>query len=593
MPGTFVYTPPADTVLSAGLAQPLSAAFTPENTVRYFGVNATVFINVARAPQAALSITGAPSSAVFGSGFGVGTTGGSGTGAVTFAVTGVCSNTAGGAVITMTSGTGVCEITATKAGDTNYLEVTSAPVQVTAAKATQATLVVTGAPATAESGFSFTVDAAGGNGAGALTFTATGSCSSVGAVITMTSSTGTCSITATKAADANYLEAVSAPALVVGSGPVPPAFDIVQTSAFLSVPLTGVPIPASLSVRLQANGVSVVAPAGGIAITASSDNAACVVVSNGTIAAGEFVGTVGIIAGNATLPCTAIVTATTAAYGSDAVTIVVHPYATAPVTGAATALSYFNPAPLPDPVGVVKSNVASVSYFNPSPIPNPSGSIATSVAAVSYFNPASVPSPSGSVASSAAAVSYFNPAPIPNASGSIATSVASVSYFNPATVPSSGGLVTANVAAVSYCNPDGTCTPGSPEQQPMAPLSQGLAATSPPDDAASVASATFAISLANGPTATQVRPVNLSRSQATRYTLRIDGANLNEAIVVTLLGVEPYVVVEPPVASADGRRVTVQVLITQSTPLGVVPVVVSGAGWITPDVPGMRVEIVP
>ena len=83
VPGTFVYTPAAGTVLSAGLAQPLSVAFTPDNTIRYFGANATVFINVAKAPQAALTITGAPASAVYNTGFTVATAGGSGTGAVT------------------------------------------------------------------------------------------------------------------------------------------------------------------------------------------------------------------------------------------------------------------------------------------------------------------------------------------------------------------------------------------------------------------------------------------------------------------------------------------------------------------------------
>ena len=409
----------------------------------------------------------------------------------------------------------------------------------------------------------------------------------------MTSSVGTCSITATKATDANYLAAVSAAAVVSASGPIPPAFDIVQTSASLSVPATGTPYPGSLSVRLQANGLSVVAPAGGIAVTAVSDNTACVVATTGTILAGDFAGTVGISYGNATLPCTATVTATTAGYGSDAVTVAVYSYATAPVTAAATGVSYYNPAPLSDALGAIRSSVAAVSYYNPAPIPNPSGAITTSVAAVSYYNPAPVPNPGGSVATSAASVSYFNPAPIPNPSGSITTSVAAVSYYNPAPVPSAGGTVSTNVVAVSYCNPDITCAPAAPEHQGFAQLATGLTAPGAVADPTMVASATFAISLANGPTATQVQPVRLSRGGGTRYTLRIDGANLSDASVVTLVGVEPYVVVEPPIVSTDGRRLTVDVFVTQNTPLGVVPVVVSGAGWSTPDVPGMRVEIVP
>ena len=123
-------------------------------------VTATVFINVAKAPQTTLIVTGAPASGVYNTSFTVGTTGGSGTGAVTFGVTGVCSNVAGGPSITMTSGTGTCSITATKAGGVNYFEATSTSVGVVAEKAAQAPLVVTDAPGTAGNGTSFTVGAA-------------------------------------------------------------------------------------------------------------------------------------------------------------------------------------------------------------------------------------------------------------------------------------------------------------------------------------------------------------------------------------------------------------------------------------------------
>jgi hypothetical protein len=316
--------------------------------------------------------------------------------------------------------------------------------------------------------------------------------------------------------------------------------------------------------------VSVVAPAGGIAVTASSDNTACVTVSNGTIAAGEYVGSLTVNYGNATLPCTATITAATASYGNDTVTVAVYSYQDAPITSAATAISYFNPAPLPNPVGQIVSSVASVSYYNPAPIPNPSGQIKTSVASLSYFNPATLPNPSGSVATSMAAVSFFNPAPMPN----------------------SNGTVSSSVAAVSYCNPDGTCAPAGPQQQIVSERSTATAAAADSNDS-SVATSTFAISVANGPTAVQVRPVLLPRGDGARYTLVIDGANLDDAVVVRLVGVDQYVVVGPPVVRADGRRLTVDVLISPNTPFGVVPVIVSGNGWITPDVPGMRVEIVP
>jgi hypothetical protein len=49
VPGTFVYTPAAETVPQAGNAQTLSVSFTPTDTVNYSGASASVSINVAKA----------------------------------------------------------------------------------------------------------------------------------------------------------------------------------------------------------------------------------------------------------------------------------------------------------------------------------------------------------------------------------------------------------------------------------------------------------------------------------------------------------------------------------------------------------------
>ncbi|PYR35619.1 MAG: hypothetical protein DMF93_21420, partial [Acidobacteria bacterium] len=49
VPGTFVYTPPAGTVLSAGAAQTLSVTFTPSDIASYATSTKTVAINVLRA----------------------------------------------------------------------------------------------------------------------------------------------------------------------------------------------------------------------------------------------------------------------------------------------------------------------------------------------------------------------------------------------------------------------------------------------------------------------------------------------------------------------------------------------------------------
>jgi len=49
VPGTFVYTPPSGTILSAGLQQTLNTTFTPTDNVNYTQANATVLINVTQA----------------------------------------------------------------------------------------------------------------------------------------------------------------------------------------------------------------------------------------------------------------------------------------------------------------------------------------------------------------------------------------------------------------------------------------------------------------------------------------------------------------------------------------------------------------
>ena len=49
MPGTFVYTPAAGTVLNAGAAQTLSVTFTPTDAANYTTATATVTINVLKA----------------------------------------------------------------------------------------------------------------------------------------------------------------------------------------------------------------------------------------------------------------------------------------------------------------------------------------------------------------------------------------------------------------------------------------------------------------------------------------------------------------------------------------------------------------
>jgi hypothetical protein len=158
--------------------------------------------------QATLSIT-APSSLTFGaSDTAITTSGGSGTGAVTFdAGSSTACSIVGGAlhVISATSATATCSITATKAADANFNAITSAPFPITINKASQT--ISFGALADKTFGdASFTVSATGGGSGNPVTFTATGNCTSGGtngSTITITGA-GSCTVKADQAGSANY-----------------------------------------------------------------------------------------------------------------------------------------------------------------------------------------------------------------------------------------------------------------------------------------------------------------------------------------------------------------------------------------------------
>jgi uncharacterized repeat protein (TIGR02543 family) len=147
--------------------------------------------------------------------------GGSGTGAVTYAVTnGTATCTISGSILTPTTA-GTCTVTATKAADANYSQATSNTVTYTFALATQAALSVTSVSGTATTPLALTVG--GGSGTGAVTYVVTDGTTTCtlanGSVIA--SAAGTCFVTATKAADAAYSQAVSPQAtLAFAAAPV-------------------------------------------------------------------------------------------------------------------------------------------------------------------------------------------------------------------------------------------------------------------------------------------------------------------------------------------------------------------------------------
>ena len=173
--------------------------------------------------QAPLRITNTTLTGEVGTPIIVTAAGGSGSGAVTFNTTGaVCSiNSSTGA---LTAGAvGSCPVTASKAGSGKYPAITSAPVTFHFGVGTQATLTIANTTLTGSVGTPLAVTVSGGSGTGAVTYSVTGTGCTIDPASGALSDTaaGTCVVTATKAADANYQAASSAPVtftFAVGGG---------------------------------------------------------------------------------------------------------------------------------------------------------------------------------------------------------------------------------------------------------------------------------------------------------------------------------------------------------------------------------------
>ena len=157
-----------------------------------------------------VSVAADPPTIALGSTSALSTTGGSGTGATSYAVTAgeaFCSVVGD----TLTGiGAGTCAVTATKAADANF-EAATATVEVTITRADQSALNVAANPATIAFGSTSALSVTGGSGTGAINYAVTTGasfCTIVDDTLTGTG-VGNCIVTATKAADADY-EAASA-----------------------------------------------------------------------------------------------------------------------------------------------------------------------------------------------------------------------------------------------------------------------------------------------------------------------------------------------------------------------------------------------
>lgn len=172
----------------------------------YLQATATVDFTVNKAHQAPLTVSASPTTIALHGTSTLGAAGGSGSGAVSFAVTAganICS--VSGSVLTGTD-VGSCTVTATRASDALYNEV-SGQVVVVVTRALQPGWTASATPsATISVNGTTTVVTSGGAGTGAVSLAVTAgavSCSLAGNVVTGVKP-GTCTVTATNAGDAQY-----------------------------------------------------------------------------------------------------------------------------------------------------------------------------------------------------------------------------------------------------------------------------------------------------------------------------------------------------------------------------------------------------
>ena len=175
----------------------------------YGGGKDTFVAKINTRGQAALTVS-APVSLTYGETATLTASGGSGTGAVTFSAGASTGCSVSGTELSVTNASGTCEVTASRAGDSNYGPTTSAAATVTLQRASQTITVNPAAPASASYNASFGVAATASSGLG-VAITTTGGCSGSGtggsATVTMTSPTTACVVHYNQGGDSNYAAA--------------------------------------------------------------------------------------------------------------------------------------------------------------------------------------------------------------------------------------------------------------------------------------------------------------------------------------------------------------------------------------------------
>ena len=228
-------------------------------------------LTVNKASQSTLTVSS--TSGIYGSSISLTSSGGSGTGAVAFAVTSAgsagCSIT-GGTTLNATS-PGTCTVTATKATSTNYLVASSATTTITFARQSQSALAVSTTSGDLYTGI--IVSVLGGSGSGTVTSTVssgTANCSLTSGVVSARA-VGSCTLTVTKDGDTFYQQETATFTLTFSRA--------LPTQGSLTSPTTGT---AGSGINLSFSGGS---GTGAISYTIASAGSAGCSISNGVLTA--------------------------------------------------------------------------------------------------------------------------------------------------------------------------------------------------------------------------------------------------------------------------------------------------------------------
>jgi len=253
----------------------------------------TESVNAQKADQTISVTAHAPAGAVYDTTFVV--AGNAAGGSVTLSSAGACSNT--GSLFRMTSGTGTCSVRYDQAGNGNYNAAPQVTESVNAVRADQS--ISFAAPADRMYGTPDFDPGASASTGFAVSYSASGSCSIVAAVVHVTGA-GSCGITASQAGDANYNAApavlrtfsiAKAPLTITASdrsklyrqslSPGTTAFvasGLVGTDGVAGVTLTSAGMPAAAAV-----GTYPIVPSAAVAAAGTDLGSYAVAYANGTL----------------------------------------------------------------------------------------------------------------------------------------------------------------------------------------------------------------------------------------------------------------------------------------------------------------------